>query len=171
MKKIPLLLLGCILGILLPVIAFAQVIEGTFAIKNVETGMVLRVKDANGANGTPLVAYSPVNWKCVTWDFKHVAGQTYQLRNLYTNKTFQPANAVVEEGLLLEQQPLVMKQVNQLYDFILVEKNVYLVKATGTDLYVTPVDKNGTTDTPIMLSAKNGGKLQQWTIYLQKPTM
>ena len=171
MKKLPILLLSCILGALLPAIAFAQVIEGTFAIKNVETSMVLRIKDANGANGTQLVAYSPVNWKCVTWDFNHVAGQTYQLRNLFTNKTFQPANGVASEGVLLEQQPLVRSRDNQLYDFILVEKNVYLVKATGTDLYLTPFDKNGTTDTPIMLSAKNGSKLQQWIIYLQKPTM
>ncbi len=116
--------------------AFAQVIEGTFAIKNVETGMLLRIKDANGANGTPLVAYPPVNWKCVTWDFKHLDGQTYQLRNLFTNKTFQSAKGVVAEGVLL-----------------------------------TPVDKNGAADTGIMLAAKNGTKLQQWTIYLQKPTM
>jgi len=168
MKK-TLLVLCCLL--LFSVIGSAQVIEGTFAIKNVETGMLLRIKDANGANGTPLVAYSPVNWKCVTWDFKHVDGQTYQLKNLFTNKTFQSKKGVAAEGVLLEQQPLVPAQANQQYDFIAVEKNVYLIKATGTDLYVTPVDKNGATDTDIMLAKKNGSKLQQWTIYLQRPTM
>ncbi len=168
MKKISLVLLTFLL---FSTFAFAQVIEGTFAIKNVETGMLLRIKDANGANGTPLVAYSPVNWKCVTWDFKHVDGQTYQLRNLFTNKTFQPQKGVAAEGVLLEQQPMVMSQASQQYDFIAVEKNVYLVKATGSDLYLTPVDKEGATDTGIMLAAKNGTKLQQWTIYLQKPTM
>ena len=168
MKKTS-LVLCCLL--LLSLMGAAQVIEGTFAIKNVETGMLLRIKDANGANGTSLVAYSPVNWKCVTWDFKHVDGQTYQLRNLFTNKTFQSKSGVVAEGVLLEQQPLVMAQANQQYDFIAVEKNVYLIRATGTELYVTPVDKNGATDTGIMLAAKNGSKLQQWIIYLQKPTM
>ncbi|HTF31145.1 MAG TPA: hypothetical protein VK625_19955 [Flavitalea sp.] len=40
----------------------AQTIHGTHAIKNVTTGMVLRIKDANTKNGTPLVSYSPVNW-------------------------------------------------------------------------------------------------------------
>jgi hypothetical protein len=168
MKKTS-LVVCCLL--LLSMMGVAQVIEGTFAIKNVETGMLLRIKDANGANGTPLVAYSPVNWKCVTWDFKHVEGQTYQLKNLFTNKTFQSKKGVAAEGVLLEQQPLVTAQANQQYDFIAVEKNVYLIKATGTDLYVTPVDKNGATDTGIMLAAKNGSKLQQWTIYGQKPTM
>jgi hypothetical protein len=76
----------------LSVSLFAQVIHGTYAIKNEQTGMLLRIKDANGKNGTPLVAYNPVNWKCMTWDFKHVEGQTYQLKNLFTSKTFQPKN-------------------------------------------------------------------------------
>ena len=168
MKKTTLFLLG---WLLLSMVGTAQVIEGTFAIKNVETGMLLRIKDANGANGTPLVAYDPVNWKCVTWDFKHVDGQTYQLRNLFTNKTFQSKKGVVAAGVLLEQQPLVMTKASQQYDFIAVEKNVYLIKATGTELYVTSVDKNGAANTGIMLAAKNGTKLQHWTIYLQKPTM
>lgn len=171
MKKVFHFSLLHIFLLLLSVGSFAQVIQGTYAIKNMQTGMLLRIKDANKTNGTPLVAYSPVNWKCVTWDFKHVEGETYQLRNLFTGKTFQSKEVVPGDGVVLEQQPLVVSQANQQYDFITVEKNVYLIKATGTDLYVTPVDKNGATDTGIMLAAKNGTKLQQWTIYLQKPTM
>ena len=57
MKKIACMLLTLMIAL----IAGAQTIHGTFAIKNVATGMVLRVKDANGANGTALVAYTPVN--------------------------------------------------------------------------------------------------------------
>ncbi len=157
--------------LLLSLVSTAQVIQGTYAIKNVQTGMLLRIKDANGKNGTPLVAYNPVNWKCMTWDFKHVDGQTYQLRNLFTNKTFQPKEGIPAAGVLLEQQPLIALQANQEYDFIPVEKNIYLIRAKGTDLYITPVDKDGTTDTGITLAKKDDSKLQQWTIYEQKPTM
>ncbi|WP_449437400.1 hypothetical protein [Pedobacter steynii] len=46
--------------------SYSQEIKGTYAIKNVKTGMLLRVKDASGKNGTPLVAYAPQNWKCMT---------------------------------------------------------------------------------------------------------
>ena len=84
--------------------ASAQVINGNYAIKNVQTGMLLRVKDANGKNGTPLVLYNPENWKCMTWDFKHIDGNTYQLQNLLTNKTFQPKSAPAA-GTALEEQP------------------------------------------------------------------
>ena len=65
-----------------------QNIKGTFAIKNVSTGMLLRVMDANKKNETPIVAYSPTNWKCMTWDFTKVEGNTYNVKNLFTNKTF-----------------------------------------------------------------------------------
>lgn len=150
---------------------YAQQIRGTYAIKNVQTGKLLRIKDANGKNGTPLVAYSPINWKCMTWDFKHVEGNTYQLKNLFTSKTFQPKAGTPSDGIELEQQPLVNAQANQLYEFNEVKKDVYLIKAKGTDLYLTPVDKDGTIDTGIKLAAKDGSALQQWAIYEQHPTM
>jgi Ricin-type beta-trefoil lectin domain-like len=147
-----------------------DVIKGTYAIKNVQTGMVLRIKDANSKNGTPIVAYDPVNWKCVTWDFKHVDGQTYQLQNLFSGKTLQPLNANVAEGNALEEQPINNTNVQQ-YEFIPVEKNIYLIKIKGKDLYITPADKDGKVNSRIILAKKDGTKLQQWTIYEQHPTM
>ena len=151
--------------------AYAQdVIKGTYAIKNVQTGMVLRIKDANSKNGTPIVAYDPVNWKCVTWDFKHIGGQTYQLQNLFSGKTLQPVNANAVQDNALEEQPLTNNDVQQ-YEFIPVDKDVYLIKLKGIDLYVTPSDKEGKVNSQIILAKKNGTKLQQWTINEQHPTM
>ena len=147
--------------------SFSQVIKGTYAIKNVETGMLLRIKDANKKDGTPLVAYSPVNWKCMTWDFIHVEGQSYQLKNLFTGKTFQPKNKIAE-GSSLEQQPL-STEANQQYEFAQIKNDVYIIKLKGTELYVTPADKNGSTNSEIILEKKIDGPLQQWTIYIQHP--
>ena len=147
----------------------AQIISGTYAIKNVQTGMLLRVKDANNKNGTPLVSYEPVNWKCMTWDFKHIEGDTYQLKNLFTGKTFQTNESV--NGGVLEQQPLVTAQLNQLYDFIPLQNNVFLIKQKGSELYLTPTDKNGGINTNMKMAKKDDSKFQQWTIYEQKPTM
>jgi hypothetical protein len=147
-----------------------DIIKGTYAIKNMQTGMVLRIKDANSKNGTPIVAYDPVNWKCVTWDFKHVSGQTYNLQNLFSGKTLQPVNANAADGNALEEQPLTNNDV-QRYEFIPVEKNVYLIKLRGTDLYIAPSDKEGKVNAQIILAKKDGTKLQQWTIYEQHPTM
>ena len=162
-------LLQMAIFLLLSVNISAQIIKGTFAIKNVQTGMVLRIKDADNKNGTPLVAYEPINWKCMTWDFKHVEGNTYQLKNLFTGKTFQPADTT--SGGVLEQQPLVAAQLNQQYDFIPLQNNSYLIKQKRKELYLTPVDKKGGVNTGIKVAKKDGTKLQEWTIYEQKPTM
>jgi hypothetical protein len=169
MEKIIYSSVVCMALIFMPASTFSQNIQGTYAIKNIETGMLLRIKDANKSNGTPLVAYSPVNWKCVTWDFKHVDGQSYQLRNLFTGKTFQPVNSTPSDGNLLQQEPLISKQANQQYEFIPVQKDIYLIRLKGTDLYITPSDNKGTINSEIILAEKNGSKLQQWEIYEQKP--
>lgn len=150
---------------------FSQVIKGTFAIKNLQTGMLLRIKDAKKSDGTPLVAYTPVNWKCVTWDFNYIDGQTYQVKNLFTGKTFQSKSETAFAGVEMQQQPFMDHQANQQYEFILVADNIYLIKLKGTDLYLTPSDETGTVNSSIILSQKTGNKIQQWTLYEQKPEM
>jgi hypothetical protein len=72
---------------------------------------------------------------------------------------------------VLEQQPLTALQQNQLYEFIVVEKNVYMIRAKNTDLFITAADKDGTSNSGITLAKKDGSKLQYWTIYEQHPTM
>ena len=146
----------------------AQVISGTYAIKNVQTGMLLRIKDANKANGTPLVSYNPVSWKCMTWDFKQVEGNTYQLRNLFSGKTFQPQQAAAP-AVAMEEQPLLADNPQQQYDFIPAGKNTYCIRLKGTELYISPADDKGTVNSAIVLARKSDSKLQQWTIYEQHP--
>ncbi len=151
--------------------ASAQNIEGTYAIKNVETGKLLRIKDANGSDLTPLVLYSPVNWKCMTWDFQHVSGETYHLKNLFTGKTFTTAGQPAKEGIELKQLPLDANDAMQKWEFIDQGDKTYLIRLAGTELYVTPSDSKGATNSPIILSKKSGSELQLWTIYEQHPTM
>ncbi|WP_212005916.1 RICIN domain-containing protein [Chitinophaga sp. HK235] len=150
---------------------FSQTITGTFAIKNVETGIFLRIKDADTRNGTPIVAYSPVNWKCVTWDFKKIEGNAYQLANLYSGKTFQPKAPKAAEGTVLEEQPLTPGEAGQQYEFIPAGKDDFLIRLKGTDLYLTPSDDKGTVNAPVMLTRKNNSKLLHWSLQEQHPVM
>ncbi|AYL97689.1 RICIN domain-containing protein [Mucilaginibacter celer] len=148
----------------------AQQIKGTYAIKNQQTGMLLRVKDARPENGTPLVAYYPENWKCMTWDFQQVEGNTYKLKNLFTGKTFQPL-AEANIGVALEEEPLNADNVNQQYEFEPIDKDSFMIKLKGTDLYLTPSDKKGRVNSKIILAKKTNTKDQYWDIYQQSPTM
>ena len=152
-------------------LAFSQDIKGNYAIKNVQTGMLLRVKDAASANGTPLVMYFPENWKCMTWSFKNIGANTYQLQNLLTNKTFQPPSQQINADIPFEEQPFVKGSPNQQYEFIGVKKDTYLIKLKGTELYVTPADIKGKANSAIILAAKRNTPEQSWYIYEQAPTM
>jgi hypothetical protein len=154
----------------MPTFALTQNIKGNYAIKNVQTGMLLRVKDAASKDGTPLVAYYPENWKCMTWNFKSTGNNTYQLQNLLTNKTFQPV-AQANADVPFEEQPLINDAPNQQYEFIKVKSGAYLIKLKGTDLYITPADGKGKVNSAIILAAKENTPEQLWTIYEQAPTM
>ncbi len=132
--------------------------------------MLLRLKDASGKNGTPLVAYDPQNWKCMTWEFQSKGEHTYQLKNLFTKKTFQPL-AEAKDAAVLEEQPLVQDAANQQYEFIKVKKDIYLIRLKSTELYLSLSDPEGSTNSAIILAKKKDSTEQQWSIYLQNPTM
>ena len=144
-------------------------IKGDFALKNVHTGKYVRIKDANNANGTPIVAYSPVNWKCVTWEFQPSKGG-HILKNLFSGKTLQPLNGEAKAGVAMEEQPLGSSKVQE-YEVISAGKDQYYVRLKGTELYLTPSDPGGATNSNIILQARQDGDLQRWTLVEQHPTM
>ncbi|OOQ58232.1 RICIN domain-containing protein [Mucilaginibacter pedocola] len=149
--------------------ARAQTIKGTYAIKNVQTGLLLRIKDANTKNGTPIVLYNPQDWKCMTWDFKQVSGNTYQLQNLFSNKTMQALGT--DAGAIFNEQPLEQGKSSQQYDFEAVGKDTYLIKLSGTKQYITAPGPDADVNAQVVLAPKKGDKSQQWSIYQQSPTM
>ncbi|MVN77526.1 hypothetical protein GO988_14415 [Hymenobacter sp. HMF4947] len=150
--------------------ATAQVLQGTFAIRNVKTGLLLRIQDAQSADGTALVAYPPTNWKYMTWNFEHVEGNVYRLQNLLTHKTFQP-DAAPAAGAALHQRPLAANQASQQWEFEPGVGQTYRIRLRGTALYVTPAHATGAVNTPILLAKKMDAPLQFWTLYRQHPTM
>ena len=150
--------------------AMGQVIEGTYAVKNMKTGKLLRPKDASKSDGAPIVMYSPTNWKCLTWDFKHVESDVYQLENLFSGKTFQAEDNSVKEGTLLDQAPLKTGDHRQLWEFVSLTENNFLIKLAGTDYYLTPVDEKGAVNSRVALKKKLEGNIQNWTIYEQNPS-
>ena len=169
MKNI-LLLCSLFYSFWLPVQGQAVQVRGDFALKNVHTGKYVRIKDANGADGTPIVAYSPENWKCVTWEFSPSTGGSYTLKNLLSGKTLQPLKGETKPGVSLEERPFDSRQ-PQGYELVAVDKEKYRIRLKGTDLFVTPSDPGGGTNTAIVLQPEQGGDIQQWVLIEQHPTM
>ena len=169
MKNI-LLLFSLISGLQLAAQTPPPQVHGDFALKNVHTGKYVRIKDANGADGTPIVAYSPENWKCVTWQFQPSAAGSYTLKNLLSGKTLQPLKGETKPGTALEEQPL-NGQKPQEYELVAAGKEQYRIRLKGTNLFLTPSDPHGATNTPIVLQPEQTGDLQEWVLIEQHPTM
>lgn len=139
--------------------------NGTYAIQNVQTGKNLRPYKASVDDGNKIVLYNHHKWKCMTWQFIDEEGESYQLKNLYTSKTFQPSTKP-EVGVTLGQQPL-KEDGSQYWEFIKQPDNSYLIKSKGTDLYVTiSSDK---TNSSITLMPKQNSTGQQWKLVKQNP--
>ncbi|SHN33744.1 RICIN domain-containing protein [Chitinophaga sp. CF418] len=166
MKKYKVILAVCSI-VFTAATASAQIKENSYAIVNVVTGKVLRIKDANGSDGTPIVSYSAVNWKCVTWDFQPTKDGAYRLKNLFSEKTLGPS----PDGKTLEEQSIANGSEDQVYEFIPAGNDTYFIKQRGKGLFVTPADENGTVDEPVVLQAGKNTDIQKWKLREQHPTM
>lgn len=62
----------------------------TYQIRNAKYHDLLRPRDANNADGTPIVLYSAQPWKCMTWRLQPATNvdSAFVLKNLFTGKTF-----------------------------------------------------------------------------------
>jgi hypothetical protein len=159
----------CSLVFLFSMNSITQAINVTYAIQNVKTGKNLRPYEAGGQDGNKIVLYNHVEWKCMTWNFINISGNTYQLKNLFTSKTFQPAGDA-KDGCTLEQQKLVSGNAVQEWEFISAGKDSYLIRLKGTELYITLSDPLGKTNSAIVLKPKTSSDLQLWKLVKQNPS-
>ena len=148
--------------------AAAQTIIGTYAIQHVKTGKNLRPYEAGKHDGNKIVLYNHVEWKCMTWDFINIKDNTYQLKNLFTSKTFQPAGDP-RAGCVLDQQVLAKGNRMQEWEFVPAGKNSYNIRLRGTELFVTLSDEAGKTNSPIVLQPQQNSDLQMWKLVKQNP--
>lgn len=145
--------------------AIQKGIKSTYAVQNVKTGKNLRPYNAGIDDGNKIVLYNHHEWKCMTWQFIQVEGETYQLKNLYTSKTLQPSSKP-ESGVTLWQQPLKNNSL-QYWEFIKQPDETYLIRLKNTNFYVTISSDKA--NSPIILMPKQNSSSQQWKLVKQNP--
>ena len=69
----------------------ANAFPASVQIRNVQFGLLLRPRDANNRDGTPLVLYPAQPWKCMTWTVNSTPDGLVSLKNRFTSKTFATA--------------------------------------------------------------------------------
>ncbi len=139
--------------------------KNTYAILNAKSGMAIRVHNAEIDDGAKIILYPHHNWECTTWQFIQLEENKFLLKNLYTQKTFQPSmspqfNADLQQTTLggstlqyweLEQQP----------------DEAYRIRLSNTDLYITSI--SDTTNSVLLLRPRSDETGQFWKLIRQNP--
>ena len=146
----------------------SQKISGTYAIQSIATTKNLRPYDAGNHNGNKIVLYNHVEWKCMTWQFIYISDNTYQLKNLFTSKTFQAKELLDKKSAAIDQQPLSDSRL-QLWEFIKKAENNYMIRLKGTELYISALSTQ--TNSEIVLLPESKNALQSWKLIAQNPDM
>lgn len=139
--------------------------ENTFAIQNVSTKKALRPLNANYENGVDVISYPLKNWECITWEMIEIDTNTFLLKDLFTEKTFQPKSEP-KKGIGLWQQSMGGTAL-QHWEFLKQADETYLIRLKGTELYITASSND--TDSPIILMPEQGSKMQRWVLVRQTP--
>lgn len=139
--------------------------ENTYAIQNASTGLCVRPYNAEYEIGNNIISYTHQNWECITWEMIALGENTYMLKNLFTEKTFQPKSEPTE-GVELWQQSMGGTNL-QYWEFLQQADKTYLIKLKGTDLYLTASSEK--LNSPIVLQKKQDTKTQLWKLARQTP--
>ena len=138
--------------------------KNCYAIRNVKTGTCIRPYNADFKTDNKVILYGLHNWECITWQPIKTVDDTYLLKNLYTEKTFEPC-MVPDEGVTLWQKPLGFSD-NQ---FWVIESvgDFCKIKLSGTELYLTAsfFEQNA----EIELHKDTGDDSQLWKMIPQCP--
>lgn len=137
----------------------------TFAIQNVKTGKCIRVYNAGIDDGTKIILYSHHNWECITWQFIQLDDKTFLLKNLYTQKTFEPSSNPQSETSLWQQT--LGGSSFQYWEFIEQPDKTYLIRLKDTELYVSITSNEN--NSPIVLLPKQEIDSQLWRLVRQNP--
>lgn len=138
----------------------------TYAIQNVQTGMDIRLFNAGWKDGTQIVQYKHHNWECMTWQMIKLTDGSYLLKNLYSDKTFQPERDAAE-GVGLILHPLEAND-GQYWEFIEAVNDSWYIRLKGTELYVTPSSEEN--NAKLILEPLTETEFFRWTLIEQHPT-
>lgn len=127
-------------------------------------GQLLRVKDARSENGTPIVLYPKVAWKCMTWQLE-ADGEGFRLKNHFTNKTLGPATRPGDAPTPVVQKPLEKEPIaSEAWRFEPIDGTEGLVRLVHVESgYVLEASESG-----IVLAKPSDSPGQRWRL-LPKP--
>ena len=137
----------------------------TYQIRNLKYGDLLRPKDANGANGTPIVLYSAQPWKCMTWRLRPAGDSAFHLKNLFTMKTFSAGNDTNLPSPAVTQVPLAKEgSESPVWQFTKLSDGSYKITDHKSGKALTATKATGEYSVKIVVAPWQDSDEQKWQL-------
>jgi hypothetical protein len=166
-------LFGCLAGMLaedatVKVSPDQSVEATTYQIRNKKYQELLRPENANGADGTRIVLYSPEPWKCMTWKVQAAAGMGYHFQNLFTSKTFAADADAVQTNPAVTQVPCHHDpDQSPVWHITKLDDGTYKIFDVKTAKVLTAVKESG--GEKIVVAPWQNGDEQKWELLKMDP--
>jgi len=137
----------------------------TYQIRNVKYLELLRPRDANSANGTPIVLYPAQPWKCMTWRLQAAGESTVQLRNLFTSKTISAMADTNAPRRFVTQVPLPKGTGERpLWQFVKLADGNYKIIESKSDEALTASKDEGEDEVKVVVAPWQDRDEQKWIL-------
>ena len=151
--------------------ANAKVPEATtYQIRNVKHQELLRPRDANSANGTPIVLYPAQPWKCMTWRLQPAGESAFHLKNLFTAKTISAGADTNAPSPSVTQVPLAKDGgESPTWQFTKLNDGNYKITDSKSGQALTAVKAAGESEARIMIAPWQNLDEQKWLLEKMDP--
>jgi len=137
----------------------------TYQIRNVKYLDLLRPREANSADGTPIVLYPAQPWKCMTWRLQPTGESTFQLKNLFTSKTFTAQGETNAAGRSVAQVPLPKDAgASCSWQFVKLADGHYKIAEPISGRVLTAVKNLGASEASIVVAPWQDRSEQKWVL-------
>ncbi len=137
----------------------------SYQIRNKKFGDLLRPRDANSADGTPIVLYPAQSWKCMTWKFAPAGDAQFHLQNHFTSKTIAASSASGDKPAPVSQVPLGKKaDESPTWHFTRLDDGTFKITDAKTGKALTASKDSGDDEVKIVLQKWTGTEEQKWEI-------
>ena len=135
----------------------------SYQIVNKKYGDLLRPKDANDKDGTPIVLYPAQRWKCLTWRLAPTDDAEFTVQNHFTDRTFSlsssdKGNAVIQVALPKDAAKAVK------WHFVKLEDGGYRITDPKSGNVLTAVKNDGDDEIRIVLRPWKEDDEQIWEL-------
>jgi hypothetical protein len=136
--------------------------QGSHMVRNKKYQLMLRPRDANRKDGTPIVLYPSQTWKCMGWRFEPMPGGV-RLVNYFTGKSFEADGPMTGKPPVIQTPVAPERAEKQTWRFVVLGGGLYRIESLSGGV-LTAIESEGGGDPQVVLAPWNDLESQKWEL-------